>query len=682
MRRGSVGYPPGPVHVIPPFAGRDALSVPPGGIFDIIATVYFTPAGVIGSGEGPASGLYKPVGGGIELLTESAFKEYLGENVVVADGATGTYLYSKGVEAGRCLEELNATRPDAVAAVHREYLAAGARLLETNSFAANGVKLSRFGLEGRVVELNARAAAVAREAAGADAFVAGSVGPLGAVMKPFGYLTEDEGRGFFAEQMTGLLEGGVDLAVVETMSSLAEAEVALAVWRELTDLPAVVSLTVLPDGTTKFGDDVVAGFKTLVAAGADVVGLNCNLGPKETYDIIAERVLSDPPAAAAWYLSVMPNAGYPATVGGRAVYGATAEYFGEYAPLFAELGVNVVGGCCGTTPRHVEAVANALAGVRPARRRAPAAAVAVTEPRTHGPDTPPPGERFADKLGRQFVVTAELDPPRGPDYAAALEAAAKLRGFGVDAVNVADNPLARVRMSSVALAHIIREEVGLEAILHFTCRDRNLLGLQSELVGAAALGIGVILALTGDPSEVGDYPKAKSVFDLDSTGLVRLVDTLRSGVDLSGKAIGETFDVTVGVALNPGAGDVDREHRRFEEKVAAGADFAMTQPFYDAAVWLEFLERFGEPPVPVILGLLPLKSFRHAQFLHYEVPGIDVPPAALERMEAAAAKGKGAERAEGLAVARDLLARVRHACRGIYIIPPPADFDIVGEVLT
>ena len=596
-------------------------------------------------------------------MAESTFKEYLGENVVVADGATGTYLYSKGVEAGRCPEELNATRPDVVAAVHREYLAAGARLLETNSFAANGVKLGRFNLDGRVVELNARAAAVAREAAGADAFVAGSVGPLGAVMKPFGYLTEDEGRGFFADQMTGLLEGGVDLAVVETMSSLAEAEVALAVWRELTDLPAVVSLTVLPDGTTKFGDDVVAAFKTLVAAGADVVGLNCNLGPKETYDIIAERVLSDPPTAE-WYLSVMPNAGYPATVGGRAVYGATPEYFGEYARLFAELGVNVVGGCCGTTPRHVGAVANALAGVRPARRHAPAPAVTVTEALTHAPDTRPPGERFANKLGRQFVVTAELDPPRGPDYARALEAAAKLRDFGVDAVNVADNPLARVRMSSVALAHITAFRA------------------ESEVdEGAAALGIDVILALTGDPSEVGDYPKAKSVFDLDSTGLVRLVDTLRSGVDLSGKAVGETFDVTVGVALNPGAGDVDREHGRFEEKVAAGADFAMTQPFYDAAVWLDFLERYGEPPVPVILGLLPFKSFRHAQFLHYEVPGIEVPPAALERMEAAAAKGKGAERAEGLAVARELLARVRDACRGIYIIPPPGDFDIVGDLL-
>jgi methionine synthase I (cobalamin-dependent)/5,10-methylenetetrahydrofolate reductase len=613
-------------------------------------------------------------------MVEVSFQEELTRNVVVADGAMGTYLYSKGVEAGRCLEELNVSRPDVVAAVHAEYLAAGARLLETNSFAANGVKLSRFNLEGRVEELNARAAGVAREVAGADAFVAGSVGPLGAVMEPFGYLTEDEARRLFREQMTGLLAGGVDLAVVETMSSLAEAEIALAVWRELTDLPAVVSLTVLPDGTTKFGDDVVGAFKSLTASGADVVGLNCNLGPKETYDIIAERVLADPPAGK-WYLSVMPNAGYPANVGGRAVFGATPEYFGEYAPLFVELGANVVGGCCGTTPRHIAAVAEAVAGARPERRRAPAAGARVSETRVREPVAPESGGRFADKLGRRFVVTAELDPPRGPDYAAALEAAGRLKDFGVDAVNVADNPLARVRMSSVALAHIIREEVGLEPILHFTCRDRNLLGLQSELVGAAALGIGVILALTGDPSEVGDYPKAKSVFDLDSTGLVKLVDKLRSGADLSDKPVGEPYDVTVGVALNPGAQDLDREIRRFREKVGAGADFAMTQPFYDAAVWFEFLERYGEPPVPVILGLLPLKSFRHAQFLHYEVPGIEVPAEALAKMEAAASRGKEVERAEGLAIAREILARVRDACAGIYVIPPAGDFDVVGDLL-
>lgn len=607
------------------------------------------------------------------------FKDYIAHNVLVADGAMGTYLYAKGVEAGRCLEELNASRPELVAEVHAAYRAAGARLVETNTFSANGVKLSRFNLEGRVAELNERGAAVAREAVGEEAFVAGAVGPLGAMIKPFGYLTEDEARAFFAEQMAGLLAGGVDLVIVETMSSLLEAQLALAAWRELTELPAIVSLTFLPDGTTKFGDDVAVAFASLLAAGADVVGLNCNLGPKETYDIVAERVIPNPPAAEPWYLSVMPNAGYPASVGDRAVYGATPEYFGEYAALFAEVGANVVGGCCGTTPRHVEAVAGVLEGAAPSRRLVAHEAPGAPEPEPEAVAA----ERvpFVEKLGRQFVVSVEIDPPRGPDYARALEGARRLREIGVDAVNVADNPLARARMSSVALAHIIREETGLEPILHFTCRDRNLLGLQSELVGAAALGIGVILALTGDPSEVGDYPKAKSVFDLDSTGLVRLVQKLRSGADLSDKPIGAPFEMAVGVALNAGAADLERERGRFGEKVAAGADFAMTQPFYDARVWFDFLERYGEPPVPVILGLLPFKTFRHAQFLHYEVPGIEVPPAALERMEAAAAKGKKAELAEGVAIVRELLSQLKGTCQGVYVVPPFGEYDVVAEIL-
>jgi len=609
------------------------------------------------------------------------FKEYITGNVVVADGAMGTYLYARGIEAGRCLEELNASRPRLVAEVHAAYRAAGARLVETNTFSANGVKLGRFNLEGRVAELNERGAAVAREAVGEEAFVAGAVGPLGAMIKPFGYLTEDEARAFFGEQMAGLLAGGVDLVIVETMSSLLEARIALAAWRELTGLPAIVSLTFLPDGTTKFGDDVAAAFATLLAAGADVVGLNCNLGPKETYDIVAERVMPNPPAQEPWYLSVMPNAGYPASVGDRAVYGATPEYFAEYAALFAGVGVNVVGGCCGTTPRHVEAMSRVLEGAAPSRRPAVAAAAPGAPPEPEPAAAAAERVPFVDKLGRQFVVSVEVDPPRGPDYARALEGARRLREIGVDAVNVADNPLARARMSSVALAHIIREETGLEAILHFTCRDRNLLGLQSELVGASALGIGVILALTGDPSEVGDYPKAKSVFDLDSTGLVRLVKKLRSGADLSDKPIGAPFDMAVGVALNAGAADLERERGRFGEKIAAGADFAMTQPFYDGRVWFDFLERYGEPPVPVILGLLPFKTFRHAQFLHYEVPGIEVPPAALGRMEAAAAKGKEAELAEGVAIVRELLAQLKGTCQGVYIVPPFGRYDVVAQIL-
>ncbi len=613
-------------------------------------------------------------------MAQTPFREFLANNIVLADGAMGTYLLAQGIDFEQSLAGLILSHPNLVADVHRAYVAAGARLIETNTFAANGAKLERYGLARRTAEVNEKAAALARAAGGADIFIAGSVGPLGALVEPFGQLAADEARAFFREQMAGLLAGGVDLVAIETMSSAAEATLALGVWRDLSDLPALVSLTFLPDGTTKFGDELTASLDTLLDAGADVVGLNCNLGPKETYDLITEQLLPNL-TREGWFLSAMPNAGYPTHVADRAVYTATPAYFGEYARLFAELGVNLLGGCCGTTPAHVAAMADALRGMKPARRPARPPRPAPPAPPRHRAATTAAAGSFAEKIGKQFVVTVEVDPPRGADYSRALDGAAQLRDVGVDAVNVADNPLARVRMSSVALAHIIHEELGLEPILHFTCRDRNLLGLQSELIGAAALGIGVVLALTGDPSEVGDYPKAKSVFDLDSTGLVRLVNKLRAGADLAGKAIGDPFAMKVGVALNPGKAELEREYERLREKVAAGADFAMTQPFYDAGIWFRFLERFGEPPVPVLLGILPFKNFRHAQFLHYEVPGIEVPPAALARMEAAAARGKEAEHAEGIAIARELVAEVRASCQGIYIMPPFGRFDMVADIL-
>lgn len=613
-------------------------------------------------------------------MAQVPLSEYLRRNVLLADGAFGTYIASKGIPAGHCLEELNLSRPELVADVHREYTAAGARLIETNSFAANGVKLGRFGLELLVGRLNEAAANIAREAVGDDVYIGGSVGPLGALIKPFGYLTEDAARELFREQMEGLLAGDVDAAIIETMSSAREAMLAYETWRELTDKPVIVSLTALADGTTKLGDDVVAALGELLAAGADGVGLNCNLGPKETYDLIADNILATPWAVGEWFLSVMPNAGYPARVGENAVYGATPAYFGEYAHLFARLGINILGGCCGTTPAHIAAMAAALATENARPRALTGSAPTVTPPLKHREvGTSPSG--FSSRLGREFVVTVEVDPPRGIEYERAAEGAKFLKEAGVHAVNVADNPMARVRMSSVALAHILREEAAVEPILHFTCRDRNLLGLQSELIGAAALGIGAVLALTGDPSEVGDYPKAKSVFDLDSTGLVKLVAKLRAGVDLADKPIGAAFPMKVGVALNLAKALAAGEYDRFLEKVAAGADFAMTQPFYDPRLWYDFRERFGASPVPIVLGILPFKSFRHAQFLHYEVPGIDVPAATLARMEEAAGRGKEAELAAGVDIARELVAALRAAGDGVCIMPPFDRFDIVPRII-
>lgn len=581
------------------------------------------------------------------------------------------------------MAELNASRPDFVADIHREYVAAGARLVETNTFAANALKLSSYGLENRVTELNELGAKLARAAVPDEVFVAGSVGPLGAMMKPFGYLTPEEAKGIFREQMEGLLAGGVDLVAIETMSSVAEAGVALNAWRELTDLPALCSLTFLPEGTTKLGDEIATSFRELVNLGADVVGLNCNLGPKETYDLVANVLLADDFAREKWFLSVMPNAGYPGRAApDRLTYVTSPEYFGEYAQLFAAAGANIIGGCCGTTPAHVAAIAKAVAEFQPSPRTV--VSVKKVPVRAAAPTAPPaaPRRRFANKLGKEFVVTVEIDPPRGTDFGQAVEGAALLKSLGVDAVNVADNPLARVRMSGVALAHIIHERVGLEPILHFTCRDRNIIGLQSELLGAAALGINTILALTGDPSEVGDYPKAKAVFDLDSTGLVELVHKLRGGTDLTGKSWGQPFDMTVGVALNLGAPDINRERNRLQEKISAGANFAVTQPIYVPDLWLNFLSRFGAPGIPVLVGILPFASFRHAQFLRYEVPGIAVPDETLERMRAAAERGPEAETAEGVAIAREIIAAVRDSCQGICVMPPFGKYELVREVLT
>lgn len=608
--------------------------------------------------------------------------DVLKDEVLLADGAMGTYLYRKGVEPEGCLQCVVFDEPELIAEVHGDYVDAGARLIETHTFAANAIKLARFGLEDRVAEMAEAAARIAREAAGSDVYVAGSVGPLGAMLRPYGNLTINEVRDLFREQMSGLAVGGVDCILVETMSSTVECLEALSVAREVTDVPVFCSMTFLPDGTTKFGDDLTTAFRRLLDAGADGIGLNCNLGPKETYDLVCDKLLGGELGERDFILSVMPNAGYPTRVEEQTVYVASPDYFKTYAAMFADVSANIVGGCCGTTPEHIKAMRDAVAGREPLSRRP---IVSVEEPKVKVPHRELRKrvitDGFLDKLGREFVSTVELDPPKGTDYDTIFEGARKLQEAGVSAVNIADNPMARVRMSSIALAHILREDVGIEPILHFTCRDRNLLGLQSELIGATALGISAILALTGDPSEVGDFPKATSVFDVNSTGLVSMVGLLNSGKDLAGNDLGAATEITVGVALNPASKDPEKELSRFREKVEAGADFAITQPFYDPAAWKNWLEFAGEPPVPVIIGTLPLYTYRHAMFIHHEVPGITVPAGVLKRMEAASKDGKKAEADEGVAITLEVLEQIRDLCRGVYVTPPFHKYDIALRVI-
>jgi methionine synthase I (cobalamin-dependent)/5,10-methylenetetrahydrofolate reductase len=606
----------------------------------------------------------------------------LKEEILIADGAMGTYLYWKGIDPEGCLQCAVFDRPELIAGIHGEYVDAGARFIETHTFAANAIKLAPHGLEDRVAEMTEAATRIARAAAGPDVYVAGSVGPLGAMLRPYGNLTINEVRDLFRDQISGLAVGGVDCILIETMSSTVECLEALSVAREVTDVPVFCSMTFLPDGTTKYGDDLTTAFRRLLDAGADGIGLNCNLGPKETYDLVSDKLLGGELGRRDFVLSVMPNAGYPTRVEEQTVYVASPDYFKTYAAMFADVGANIIGGCCGTTPEHIKAMRDAVAGRAPTSRRP---VVSVEEPAAKVPHRELRKrvitDGFLDKLGKEFVSTVELDPPKGVDYDTIFEGARRLREAGVSAVNIADNPMARVRMSSIALAHILREDVGIEPILHFTCRDRNLLGLQSELIGAAALGISAILALTGDPSEVGDFPKATSVFDVNSTGLVNMVGLLNDGKDLAGNDIGAPTGITVGVALNPGTKDPERELSRFKEKVDAGADFAITQPFYDPAVWKRWLEFAGPSPVPVIIGTLPLYTYRHALFVHHEIPGIIVPDSVLARMETASKDGKENEADKGVAITLDVLGQIRDLCQGVYVTPPFQKYDIAMRVI-
>lgn len=594
------------------------------------------------------------------------------------DGGMGTMLYAGGVFINRCYDGLNLTDPDLVADVHAAYARAGAELVETNTFGANRIKLSQHGLEDSVREINAAAAGIARRAVGEDVAVVGSVGPLGIRIEPFGPTSTSEAKDLFREQVEGLLEGGVDAFMLETFSFLEEIRQALAAVREVSDVPVFAQMTVGEDGATAYGTTPEVIAARLSEWGADVVGLNCSLGPHGLLQAV-ERMAETTSKP----LSAQPNAGMPREVHGRKMYMASPEYFSKYTRRLMDSGVRFVGGCCGTTPEHVARMADVVR-MRAPRAWTPAAAAPVERGEAQEPVTL--GERSA--LGRTladggFYRTVEIVPPKGVDPGAMLAGVEALRAGGIDGVNVPDGPRAQMRMSALATAALIHRLGGIEPVVHYSCRDRNLLGMLSDLLGAHALGVRNLLIVTGDPPKMGPYPDATAVFDIDSIGLTNLVSRLNHGLDPGGNAIGEPTEFVVGVGANPSAVDLDHELERFYWKVDAGAEYCITQPVFDPAQLLTFVERIEERGIriPVIAGIWPLVSARNAEFLANEVPGVSVPAEVIARMREASARGKEAALEEGVSIARDSLDAVRSAVQGVQVSAPFGKVDVALRVM-
>jgi homocysteine S-methyltransferase len=599
-----------------------------------------------------------------------------GPGVHVLDGAMGTMLYNRGVFVNVCYDELTLKQPGLVQEVHEADVRAGAEIIETNTFGANPVKLSAFGLEERTEEINLSDAGLAQRAARGRALVLGAVGPLGIRIEPWGPTARSEAVAHFALQARGLAEGGVDGFILETFSDLEEIHAALEAARTVAPgLPIIAQMTVGEDGNTSYGTPAETIAARLTEWGADVVGLNCSVGPAPMLEAIERmaEVTTTP-------LSAQPNAGLPRAVGDRRIYLASPEYMAQYARRIIASGVRFIGGCCGTTPEHVRRIRESVADARP---RPVVVGVPASPPAE--PARPVPlAERsqWARKLSTgAFLRSVEVVPPRGWEPSPMLRQCRSLREAGVDAVNLVDGPRAQSRMGVVPAALLVEREVGLETVFHYTCRDRNMLGMLSDLLGAAAGGLRNVLIVTGDPPTAGPYPDATAVFDIDSIGLTNLVRRLNQGLDPGGTSIGEPTRFVIGVAANQGAIDRERELERFHWKVEAGAEFAVTQPVFDPDELAGFLERIAPWRIPVIAGIWPLTSLRNAEFLANEVPGARVPEAVLERMRRAESDGEGAAHAEGIRIAQEVLEAVQGMVQGVQVSTPGGRFTVALEAL-
>lgn len=599
------------------------------------------------------------------------FREILeNDSIYVFDGAVGTRLYDKGVYINRSYDELNITAPDLVREVHEEYINAGADIIETNTFGATRNKLQPYGLESRLREINVAAARIAREAAGDKVFVAGAIGPLGLRIEPFGPTSFDEAKAMFSEQVEALLEGGVDLFILETFSEVPEIEQAIKAVRELSDLPIVAQMAIQMDGKTTFGTTPESFTAALDKLDVDVIGLNCGMGPNHTLNAL-ERMRSVTDKK----LSAQPNAGLPRDVQGRQFYMGSPEYMAEFSRRFVQAGAKFVGGCCGTTPTHIKLIAESIRSVSPrqsiSEARKQSANVADLKPQDVEVVAPEDRSRWSAKIARgEFVTSVEVLPPKGCDAEKTLDSIRLLKEVGVDGVNIPDGPRAQTRMSAMATAVLVEREIGIEAVLHYCCRDRNLLGMMSDLLGAAAMGLHNLLIITGDPPKMGPYPDATAVFDIDAIGLTNMANKLNHGLDLGNNPIGKPTAFSIGVGVNPGAINLEEEIRRFEWKVEAGAEYAITQPVFDTEQLRTFLDKISHVRIPIVAGIWPLISYRNAEFMHNEVPGVNVTQTILDRMRAASEISKEEARDEGIRIARESLLEVRDVIQGVQVSAP------------
>src|SRR5580698_367357 len=611
---------------------------------------------------------------------------------VLCDGAMGTMLYARGVFINRCYDELNLSQPEMVREVHAEYLQAGAEVIETNTFGANRFRLEHFGFGDKIREINVAGVKLARqcveqirEKQASEAFVAGSIGPLGVRLEPLGKVGLDEAREAFAEQISAMVEGGpgvgVDLLVIETLTSLVEAQQAILAARSVSpETPVIVMMTVDEDGNCLDGASAETAAKKLTEWGADAIGCNCSAGPATVLSVIERmRPMTTLPLAA------MPNAGIPRAVEGRTIYLTSPEYMASFTRKLVKAGASIVGGCCGTTPSYTRAMKSSLRALEAmeggaqvmehaSSDRAGIKAASKVEP-------PPLAQR--SKIGAmvaagEFVTMVEIVPPKGIDCSKELDGAAQLHRLGVDAINVPDSPRASARMSAQSLCVQIQQQVGIETILHYTCRDRNVLSIQSDLLGASSIGLKNILCLTGDPPKLGNYPNATAVFDVDAIGLVNVVHNLNYGLDIGSNSIGGSTGFTIAVAANPGVQDMDQEVRRFAFKVEAGAEFAITQPVFDLRVLEEFLRRIEGFRIPVIAGIWPLMSLRNAEFMKNDLR-VSMPESIMARM--AASTSPDAAKAEGVKIAQEMLEEARPMVQGVQVSAPFGKFPAAAQVL-